>query len=396
MYAIEINNISKIYRYYPKPLDRLKEAIFRRPFHQQINSLQGISFTVAFGESIGIVGENGAGKSTLLKLMAGTVAPSSGEIVKRGRVAALLELGAGFHPEFTGRQNIYLNASLMGLNQSEIKSKESEIVDFAELGQFIDRPIRTYSSGMVVRLAFSIATSVDPDILIIDEALSVGDQYFQKKCVDRMMDFKKQGKNIILCSHAMFLVNMLCSRAIWIERGIVRQQGIATHVTAAYENYSREKSGQQSQPIPTEEMTDNQENQLPVRITAITLNGRKGPIQLGYREELQIVIDYEASDDRFFWVAAGIRRNDDLICHAVCMSRDFSKPLSGKGAGKVALKYATLPLLYGEYSVVGVILDDTELHCYHKLQSAPFSIMPQNKWTAEMGLLELQHEWVVG
>lgn len=396
MYAIEINNISKIYRYYPKPLDRLKEAIFRRPFHQQINSLQGISFTVAFGDSIGIVGENGAGKSTLLKLMAGTVAPSSGEIVKRGRVAALLELGAGFHPEFTGRQNIYLNASLMGLNQSEIKSKESEIVDFAELGQFIDRPIRTYSSGMVVRLAFSIATSVDPDILIIDEALSVGDQYFQKKCVDRMMDFKKQGKNIILCSHAMFLVNMLCSRAIWIERGIVRQQGIATHVTAAYENYSREKSGQQSQPIPTEEMTDNQENQLPVRITAITLNGRKGPIQLGYREELQIVIDYEASDDRFFWVAAGIRRNDDLICHAVCMSRDFSKPLSGKGAGKVALKYATLPLLYGEYSVVGVILDDTELHCYHKLQSAPFSIMPQNKWTAEMGLLELQHEWVVG
>ena len=396
MYAIEINNISKIYRYYPKPLDRLKEAIFRRPFHQQINSLQGISFTVALGDSIGIVGENGAGKSTLLKLMAGTVAPSSGEIVKRGRVAALLELGAGFHPEFTGRQNIYLNASLMGLNQSEIKSKESEIVDFAELGQFIDRPIRTYSSGMVVRLAFSIATSVDPDILIIDEALSVGDQYFQKKCVDRMMDFKKQGKNIILCSHAMFLVNMLCSRAIWIERGIVRQQGIATHVTAAYENYSREKSGQQSQPIPTEEMTDNQENQLPVRITAITLNGRKGPIQLGYREELQIVIDYEASDDRFFWVAAGIRRNDDLICHAVCMSRDFSKPLSGKGAGKVALKYATLPLLYGEYSVVGVILDDTELHCYHKLQSAPFSIMPQNKWTAEMGLLELQHEWVVG
>jgi ABC-type polysaccharide/polyol phosphate transport system ATPase subunit len=393
MYALEINNISKIYRFYPKPLDRLKEAIFRRPFHQNINSLQGISFSVDFGDSIGIVGENGAGKSTLLKIIAGTVAPSSGDIIKRGRVAALLELGAGFHPEFTGRQNIYLNASLMGLNQCEIKSKESEIIDFAELGLFIDRPIRTYSSGMVVRLAFSIATSVDPDILIVDEALSVGDQYFQKKCVDRMMAFKEQGKNIILCSHAMFLVNMLCTRALWIERGIVREQGIATHVTAAYENYSREKSLQQSQTIVPEEK---QALQLPVRITAITLNGRKGPVQLEYREDLQIVVEYEASDDRFFWVAAGIRRNDDLICHAVCMSRDFPAPLSGKGVGKVALKYAALPLLYGEYAVVAFILDDTELHCYHKLQSEPFSIMPQDKWNAEMGLLELPHEWSIG
>ena len=396
MYALEINNISKIYRFYPKPLDRLKEAIFRRPFHQQIHSLQGISFTVAFGESIGIIGENGAGKSTLLKIIAGTVAPSSGDMRKRGRVAALLELGAGFHQEFTGRQNIYLNASLMGLNQSEIKLKESEIIDFAELGQFIDRPIRTYSSGMVVRLAFSIATSVDPDILIIDEALSVGDQYFQKKCVDRMMAFKERGKNIILCSHAMFLVNMLCTQALWIERGLVREQGIATHVTAAYENYSRERSMQQSQPIISEEMIEKQAHQLPLRITAITLNGRKGPIQLGYREDLQIVIEYEASDDRAFWVAAGIRRNDDLICHAVCMSRDVSEPLSGQGAGKVTLKYASLPLLYGKYTVVGIILDDTELHCYHKFQSAPFSIMPQKKWTAEMGLLELEHEWVIG
>lgn len=396
MYAIEIINVYKTYRYYPKPLDRLKEAIFRRPFHQQINSVQGISFSVAFGGSIGIIGENGAGKSTLLKLIAGTVMPSSGDIIKRGRVAALLELGAGFHPEFTGRQNIYLNASLMGLNQSEIKSKESEIVDFAEIGQFIDRPIRTYSSGMVLRLAFSIATSVDPDILVIDEALSVGDQYFQKKCVDRMMAFKQQGKNIILCSHAMFMVNMLCDRALWIDHGIVREHGIATHVTAAYENYSREKSVQESQTIVPDEKIEIQENPLPVRITAITLNGRKGPIQLGYREDLQIVIEYEASDDRFFWPAAGIRRNDDLICHAVCMSRVFSKPLSGKGAGKVTLKYTALPLLHGEYSVVGVILDDTELYCYHKIQSSPFSIMPQNKWTAEMGLLELEHEWVIG
>ena len=394
MYTLEVKNISKIYRFYPKPLDRLKEAIFRKPFHQQINSLQDVSFTVSFGDSLGIVGENGAGKSTLLKILAGTLTPTWGEVARRGRVAALLELGTGFHPEFTGRQNIYLNASLMGLEQSEIRSKESEIIDFAELGEFIDRPIRTYSSGMVVRLAFSIATSVDPDILIVDEALSVGDQYFQKKCVDRMMTFKERGKNIIFCSHSMFMVNMLCSRALWIDHGRIREQGIATHVAASYENYSREKTVHQQETVSSVEIAG--VSQLPARITSILLNGQKEAIRMHYRENLEITIEYEISDNRSFWVAAGIRRNDDLVCHAVSMSRDFKRPLSGKGPGRVTLTYTALPLLHGEYDIVGFILDDTELHCYHKLQSVPISIIPPEKWNAEMGILDLDHEWTIG
>jgi ABC-type polysaccharide/polyol phosphate transport system ATPase subunit len=184
--SIRVHDLGKTYKLYAKPSDRLKEVLLRRPKHLAFQSLKSVSFQVSKGESLGIIGDNGAGKSTLLKLLAGTLTPSCGDMDIHGRVAALLELGAGFHQEFTGRQNIYLNASLLGLSEAEIKAQEEAILDFAELGQFIDRPIKTYSSGMVVRLAFSIATSVDPDVLVIDEALSVGDQYFQKKSLDRM------------------------------------------------------------------------------------------------------------------------------------------------------------------------------------------------------------------
>ena len=166
--SISVQGLGKTYKMYAKPLDRLKELIFRSQTHQAFQSLDSVSFQVTKGESLGIIGDNGAGKSTLLKLLAGTLSPSTGRMDIHGRVAALLELGAGFHQEFTGRQNIYLNAALLGLSEADIRSKEEDILEFAELGQFIDRPIKTYSSGMVVRLAFSIATSVDPDILVID------------------------------------------------------------------------------------------------------------------------------------------------------------------------------------------------------------------------------------
>ncbi len=221
MFAIEVRDLSKVYRLYRRPIDRLKEAVLRRPFHQPFESLKDVSFVVPSGAGMGVIGENGAGKSTLLKMLAGTLTPTSGEVVKRGRTAALLELGAGFHPEFTGRQNIYLNAALLGLTDLEIREKEKEIVDFAELGQFIDRPLKIYSSGMKVRLAFSVATTVNPDILIVDEALSVGDQRFQEKCVDRIVKFRTQGKTILVCSHSMYMINELCSRTMWLANGRV-------------------------------------------------------------------------------------------------------------------------------------------------------------------------------
>ena len=175
MNAIVAQKLTKHYQVYRRPFDRLKQAVLRRPCHDLVEALSDVSFEVPVGGTLGIIGENGAGKSTLLKILAGTVRPTSGRFEERGRIAALLELGSGFHPEFSGRQNIYLNAALLGLKEKEIKGREASIIAFSELKDAIDRPVKTYSSGMYVRLAFSIATSVDPDILIIDEALSVGD-----------------------------------------------------------------------------------------------------------------------------------------------------------------------------------------------------------------------------
>jgi lipopolysaccharide transport system ATP-binding protein len=393
MHALEARNVSKTYRLYGKPFDRLKEALLRRPYHQPFEGLRDISFAVSFGESLGIVGENGAGKSTLLKILAGTVTPTSGEVIRRGRIAALLELGSGFHPEFSGRQNIHLNASLLGLAGTEIDEREPAIVDFAELGQFIDRPLKTYSSGMVVRLAFSIAACVDPDVLIIDEALSVGDQYFQRKCVDRMTAFQEQGKTILFCSHALVMVNTLCRRALWLDRGGLREEGPATRVTAAYESYVREKTMVRLE--HAEPGLPRGGQSMPVVIRSITLNGRSGPLTLGYGDGLTVLLEYESFDDRPFWVALGIRRNDELICHAVSMARDLARPLRGKGNGKVLLRYPRLPFFHGVFFVVGIVLDESELVYYGKKESSPFSILPPERWRSEVGLLDLAHEWEI-
>lgn len=238
---IIVENINKDFKIYERPQDRLAEIILRRPKHKLYHVLRDISFAVPDGQSVGIIGDNGAGKSTLLKLLVGTLQPTSGSIRTHGQVAALLELGAGFHPEFTGRRNIYLNASLLGVPDDDIASLERDIIEFSELGDFIDRPVKTYSSGMYVRLAFSIATMVRPDILVIDEALSVGDLAFQKKCVQRMNEFRQQNKTMAFCSHSMFHVQELCDIAIWIEKGEIREMGDSHKVVGDYEDFCNNK-----------------------------------------------------------------------------------------------------------------------------------------------------------
>jgi lipopolysaccharide transport system ATP-binding protein len=238
---IIVENINKDFKIYERPQDRLAEIILRRPKHKLYHVLRDISFAVPDGQSVGIIGDNGSGKSTLLKLLVGTLQPTSGSIRTHGQVAALLELGAGFHPEFTGRRNIYLNASLLGVPDDDIAALERDIIDFSELGDFIDRPVKTYSSGMYVRLAFSIATMVRPDILVIDEALSVGDLAFQKKCVQRMNDFRQQNKTMAFCSHSMFHVQELCDIAIWIEKGEIREMGDSHKVVGNYEDFCNNK-----------------------------------------------------------------------------------------------------------------------------------------------------------
>lgn len=390
MFSIEVRDVSKTYRLYRRPSDRIKEFVLKKPCHTSFRALENISLAVQSGEGVGIIGDNGAGKSTLLKILAGTIRPSGGEVVKRGRVAALLELGAGFHMEFTGRQNIGLNASLMGLTRAEITAREESIIAFSELSEFIDRPVKTYSSGMLMRLAFSIATSVDPDILIIDEALSVGDQHFQKKCIERMGEFRKRGKTILFCSHAMFTVNLLCERAIWIDNGTIRQEGPAPVVTAAYEDYGREAEGS----VAAESVHQNPSTPA-VMIRSITLNGTSGPIAIGSGEDLSATLEYENIDGGPFYVAMGIRRNDKELCHLTSTSRKLGSPITKKGVGTLTMTYPKLRLLHGEYVVEAYTLDETELLHYYFMESAPFSIVPEEEWNKTLGMVNLEHTWEV-
>ncbi|MBL4571935.1 MAG: ATP-binding cassette domain-containing protein [Gammaproteobacteria bacterium] len=241
MPRVSVQNLNKDFKIYERPQDRLYEIILRKQRHQLFHVLSDISFSVPDGKSLGIIGDNGAGKSTLLKLLVGTLQPTSGEITINGQVAALLELGAGFHPEFTGRKNIYLNAALLGVPDDNIAEMERDIIAFSELDYFIDRPVKTYSSGMYVRLAFSIATMVRPDILVIDEALSVGDMAFQKKCVQRMNEFREQRKTMVFCSHSMFHVQELCDIAIWLDKGKIQEIGDSDKVVGHYEDFCNNK-----------------------------------------------------------------------------------------------------------------------------------------------------------
>ena len=221
--VIDVNNVSKSYRLYERPIDRLKETIDLRNkiYHKAFFALKDVSFTVNRGETIGILGRNGAGKSTLLKIITGVLTPSSGSVKVNGKIASLLELGAGFNPEFTGLENIYLNGTVMGYTKEEIDKRLPAILEFADIGDFVYQPVKTYSSGMYVRLAFSVAINVEPDILIVDEALAVGDARFQLKCFKRLEDLKASNTTIIFVSHAIEQIRTFCSRGLVLDNGRV-------------------------------------------------------------------------------------------------------------------------------------------------------------------------------
>ena len=235
--AITVNDISKIFTIYKNPSDRLKQMLWpgKRKFYKEFRALKNISFSVGRGETIGILGRNGSGKSTLLQIICQTLTSSSGNVKIRGRVAALLELGAGFNPEFTGRENVYLNATILGMSRKEINARFESIKDFADIGDFIDRPVKTYSSGMYVRLAFATAISTDPDILIVDEALSVGDEAFQRKCFARIEQIQKRGGTILFVSHSTSSILQLCSRAILLDGGEQILEGTPKLVVSHYQ-----------------------------------------------------------------------------------------------------------------------------------------------------------------
>jgi lipopolysaccharide transport system ATP-binding protein len=261
--AIKVENLSKSYQIYEKPQDRLKQSIFPRlnqlfgkgskQYFQEFSALKDVSFEVKRGETVGIIGRNGSGKSTLLQMICGTLNPTQGSIQVNGRVAALLELGAGFNAEFTGRENIYTNGALLGLSKDEIEHKLGGILAFADIGIFIDQPIKTYSSGMLVRLAFAVIAHVDADVLIIDEALAVGDAFFTQKCMRYLRTFMNTG-TILFVSHDTASINNLCNRALWLDKGELLQEGLpkdvcASYLEAFYEEYQGKSSEPKAQPL---------------------------------------------------------------------------------------------------------------------------------------------------
>jgi len=233
--VIEVRALGKCYQLYDKPVHRMFQSLIggKRRFYREFWALRGIDFEVRRGETLGIIGRNGAGKSTLLQLIAGTLKPTEGSAAIHGRVAALLELGSGFNPEFTGRQNVYLNASILGLSRAEVDARIDDILTYADIGEFIDQPVRSYSTGMVMRLAFAVVAHVDADILIIDEALAVGDAFFMQKCMRYLRDFRKRG-TMLFVSHDGGAVTSLCDRAVWLEHGCVQRIGEARQVMESY------------------------------------------------------------------------------------------------------------------------------------------------------------------
>lgn len=234
--AINVDNVSKIYRLYNKPSDRLKEALgfSKKKLYQEHYALNNVSFEVRKGETVGIIGTNGSGKSTILKIITGVLNPTQGNVSIQGRISALLELGAGFNMEYTGIENIYLNGTMMGFSEEEINAKMDDILSFADIGDFVHQPIKTYSSGMFVRLAFAVAINIDPEILIVDEALSVGDVFFQVKCYHKFEEFKKMGKTILFVSHDLGSISKYCDRVILLNKGVKEAEGKPKEIVDLY------------------------------------------------------------------------------------------------------------------------------------------------------------------
>jgi lipopolysaccharide transport system ATP-binding protein len=346
-------------------------------------ALDDVGFTLQRGQSLGIVGENGAGKSTLLKVVAGVIAPTRGRVQVNGRVGALLELGSGFHPDYTGLANIELSAALLGLSPHEIASKREEIVAFADIGEHINEPIKHYSSGMVVRLGFAVATALRPDILITDEVLAVGDESFQKKCIAWMEEYLADGGTLLLCSHSMYHIQKLCRHALWLRDGQVVRQGAAMDVTQAYLAFHEEKSAQAKQPITA--AVAHAAGVYAVQSLAIEPSG-----SLSHGETLSIRGEIFSPDGRVPVVLIGIVRADGTPVYGVASDME--------GIALIPMpdhRYAfglTLPglaLLPGKYVVRAHAMDPEGVRLFDNVE-CPFVVTGASR---EMGFVRLPHRW---
>ncbi|MGE5620767.1 MAG: ABC transporter ATP-binding protein [Sphingomonadaceae bacterium] len=353
-------------------------------------ALRDVSFDVPEGKTVGIIGDNGSGKSTALKLISGILKPTSGGILVNGRVSALLELGAGFHPELTGRENVFLAGTILGMRQAEMKRRFDEIVAFSELERFIDTPVKHYSSGMYMRLAFSVATSVEPDILLVDEVLAVGDASFQKKCFDRIRSFQRAGRTIVIVSHDLASITEICSGAVWLHKGVVRGQGAANQIVADYLEFTSQ-GGDSS--LDTHHSPLDAEH--PVRITKVELCGSDGQPRVFFRtgEELVVKIGYVALDGAptaAFGVT--IARSDGTYCYATNMRSDGLPPVEVDEEGEVRISFAPLTLLPGTFFVHAAVFEPMKhTHYDFREHAAMFKVRSDR---TDYGVAVLPHRWL--
>jgi lipopolysaccharide transport system ATP-binding protein len=415
---IVAEGLSKTYRLYDRPFDRVKEWLTggRFKFHKEVRGLVDVAFTVPRGTAVGIVGSNGAGKSTLLKILSGTTVPTSGRFEVRGKVASLLELGTGFYPAFSGYENIYLNGIINGFTRKEIAAKEREIIEFSELGDFIHQPIRTYSSGMVMRLAFSVATAIDPEVLIIDEILAVGDLHFQKRCIDRIMNFRSSGKTILFCSHSMYHVEEICDRTLWIKDGRVQMAGESLEVVRAYTNWERGRRSNFGTPGVAHGFEESRrrgsggaagpgtgaagEESLPdpdalPRVFDVRLKDPQSGQQVEggqLLKDLRVEIDYELPRDLpACVVGVAIYRADQIMVCGVASHLDGFEAPCKRGRWRVQITFPRLPLLQGDYSLVAYLADERAMHIYHSQSLGGKFVMEQP--TRDQGVIYVDHDY---
>jgi ABC-type polysaccharide/polyol phosphate transport system ATPase subunit/N-acetylglutamate synthase-like GNAT family acetyltransferase len=409
--AITIQNVAKTYLLYDRPQDRLKQMLFRgrRQYYREYQALKSLSFELPKGEVLGVVGRNGAGKSTLLQLICGTLTPSTGTVQVNGRIAALLELGAGFNPQFTGRENIYLSASIMGVNREEVDQKIEDIIDFSGVRNFIDQPVSTYSSGMYVRLAFSVATSVEPDILIVDEALSVGDGDFARRSFERIMAMKEKGATILFCSHSLYQIEVLCSKAIWLEKGRLVKTGEPNDIVSEYQAFLDLLSNH-PEAVPEDAFKKQAispiEEQPPVapqgeyaRLTSIyasteTEAGELLTIQSQQTDltlEINFVSTLKTETPQLAIVIHDAARK--LITSSAAWSSDIIPTVNEEGKGQARITLPKLPLLKGTY-YVGVLLFDQRGIFLHD-EADPVVTLDVKQQGPERGVVIVPHTWEV-
>lgn len=379
--AIKVKNLSKIYKVYEKDTHRITD-MFSKKSYKEFYALKDVSFEIKKGECVGIIGHNGAGKSTLLKILTGVAFQNGGTLEVNGKIASLLELGSGFNPEFTGIENIYFNGGLNGLTTEQIEAAIPEIIKFADIGDFVNRPVKTYSSGMFARLAFATAINIDPDILIVDEILSVGDVKFQVKCMEKFEEFKKKGKTILYVSHGLGTVKKFCDRAIWLDHGTVRDDGNSIIVVERY--YSTNFINY----ITTDKKDFPGNNIENVDLECLTEN-------IDYRSELKLKLKYNIKNTNIENkpnAVIELRTTDGENSEFVTSfsTKNLGETISWQnGENELMFKIKSLNLMSGEY-YINVVFEDGEKEIYRKQKVYSFII--NDKYRGE-GFIIPEHTW---